>query len=335
MATLARSTFLLLVALAVGCSTASVTPQDPEPPTLAGPDATDPGTIQDANLLRNKKRNQLLLDLDRYTEEWQVAREKGRVAAYGGLERLLRRMVDENLELIVQLTADPSNPRARIITSKALGFSSPPETGEGPPKEDVALKALAALLDEDDPVLLENALMGVALRADARFSADKVAFHLDSFESRVQRNAALALYRLALKGSRPTPAFLEPAIGRLSLLLLDPSHAVVRGNAAAALGVLGGADNEDDILNLLEDPEPYPRLRAIVALARIGTEKSVDPLLRTMAAPEPNISHRAAQSLWIVTRRLGYGIDGDLLGNDPEPWRAAIDARREEIRAGR
>jgi HEAT repeat protein len=108
------------------------------------------------------------------------------VAAYGGLERLIRRMVEEHMPTVLALLGDEKNPRGRLIAAKALGFSPDPR----------AIQALVGLLSQDDPSLLENALMGLALQARATMPADAIAFHLESFDPRVQRNAALALYRV-------------------------------------------------------------------------------------------------------------------------------------------
>jgi HEAT repeat protein len=112
------------------------------------------------------------------------------------------------------------------------------------------------------------------------------------------------------------------------VLLLDPKESVLRGNAAAALGEIGGAVSENDLLNLLHDDDVYPRIRAIMALAKLGTDRCLDPLVQMLRAPEANVRDLAAKALWIVTRRLGYGIDGSALGEDAGAWHEAIAARR-------
>jgi HEAT repeat protein len=272
----------------------------------------------EANLLGDQARDQLFLELDQRTADWLAAKEDSRPRAYGGLERLLQRKVDENLDLLLKAVKDPKSRRGRLIASKALGFSS----------NSKAVAALCGLLKAEDPELLQHALMGLARHAAPTHPVDKIAVHLDSFDPNVQCNAALALYHAVRKGAPLKGRVREDAVTRLHVLLLDDQHSGVRGNAAAALGALGDEACEEELIGLLGDEDGYVRLRAIMALSHVGTDMTIAPLIKMLHAPEPNIRRMTALSLEIVTRRLGMNIDGEVLGEDPKAWREAVAARR-------
>ena len=288
--------------------------------TEGGPTPSD----QPVNLLEDRERNQVLLDLDRLIDDWQQARAERRPMSYASIERLLARKIEAAIDWLVLLARDESNERGRLVASRALGFS--------PRKE--ARNALLDLLGTDDTVLIENALMGLTLHPDEDLPATMIAGHLSSYDYRVQRNAALALYRAILAGAPLEESVREGAVLRLRVLLMDRDHPILRGNVAAALGVLDTMESEEDLLNLLGDNEPYPRLKAIIALGRIGTRDSLMPMLQMLRVQDRNTRAMASRALAAITDRLGYALDRTVLGEDGAAWREAIQARMLEEEEG-
>jgi HEAT repeat protein len=320
------ATFLMtLLALVAGaCGGGPETrPEDPGtgPGAARGENGAGAGQpAAPANLLDDRERNQVLLDLDRLVDDWQVARTERRPMAYASIEDLVERKVDANLTWLVGLAGDPSNERGRLVVSRVLGFSEQP----------AARRALLGLLASDEPVLLENALMGLTLHPTPDLPTGLIAGHLSSYDYRVQRNAALALYRAMLAGATVDPEIRDATVTRLRVLLMDRDHPMLRGNVAAALGVLDTSESENDLLNLLGDEEPYPRLKAILALSRVGTRRALMPLVQMLRSDDRNTRAIAAKTLATICDREGLTLDRTVLGEDPAAWQDAIQARLRE-----
>jgi HEAT repeat protein len=70
--------------------------------------------------------------------------------------------------------------------------------------------------------------------------------------------------------------------------LADPVWSV-RGAAAECLGEVGGPEDRDRLLALLEDAEMWPRRGAVYALGRLGLVEAAPDIRKRLADPDPEV----------------------------------------------
>jgi len=103
-------------------------------------------------------------------------------------------------------------------------------------------------------------------------SIDVIVGQLRSPDSDIRWQAANALARIREGIGVATPSLLA---------VLDDKEALVRANAARALGVAKSVEAVDPLIKLLSDKDDRVVASAIVALGTIGDRKATDPLLST------------------------------------------------------
>lgn len=110
--------------------------------------------------------------------------------------------------------------------------------------------------------------------------------------------------------------------------LLESPHAVVRREAARALGQRGVALATDALTRRLEDEAPEVRLEAAIALGRIGDLQAVPALAARLTDPDRYVAFAAR----IALRRIGNweAVAEQLAASDPGVRRAVLGVLEEQ-----
>jgi hypothetical protein len=156
-------------------------------------------------------------------------------------------------EILFELEHGPV--RNRMIAAAGLGFTG----------DDVVLGPLLGALEDSDPQVRRQAVLGLGLLGSPDTPLDPLLDLLrGDADGRGRNNAAFALFRLARAGVR-SPDLADA----LRLALLD-SEATVRAQAAVTLGVLIDPGAVDDLGALLTDqlPVQLAASRALLQIAR-------------------------------------------------------------------
>jgi cyclophilin family peptidyl-prolyl cis-trans isomerase len=121
-----------------------------------------------------------------------------------------------------------------------------------------------------DAQLVGSATLTALLRLRQAATVEAIAGQLRSPEADLRWQAANALARIREGIDVATPALLP---------LLDDSDALVRANAARALGVAKSAQAVDRLIKLLGDKDERVVASVITALGAIGDARAVEPLV--------------------------------------------------------
>jgi hypothetical protein len=156
-------------------------------------------------------------------------------------------------ELTEQLETGPR--QNRVVAAMALGFT----------REAEAQSPLIAALQDQDPEVVNNALLGLWLLQRADTPLDRIAELLrTSQDPTIRNNAALCLAKLTGAGARGDAA-IEAA--RLGLLDSEPS---VRSHSAFVLGNLHDKASIEPLKEQLTDTVPIVAAAAAIALKHIA-----------------------------------------------------------------
>jgi hypothetical protein len=220
----------------------------------------------------------------------------------------LPRFLAVPLALPLHLAQPPGRPRTRVRIALAVAFYAAVL---------VVLSAIApgvaALRRADVPVFAARDATIVRLEATAR----------EAKERRPRFQAANDLAGLGVRG-----------VAALSRLLGDQDPQV-RGFAANALGLAGGAQAVALLAGALRDSSPEVRFSAVRALVKIGEPDVVPPLVTVLADEDRLVRHTAA----VGVADLGWAGAVDALMpfmKAPEKWyRAPTAAALGRLRSAR
>ena len=246
-----------------------------------------------------------LADLDTSIRDWTTLTHTARTSEERRMARLLeldlnRRAYPRRDELVEQLETGPPYNRVRAAT--ALGFTRAVE----------AQSPLLAALEDPDPDVVHNALLGLALLERPDTPLERIAeLAARDADPHTRGNAAYALRSIVQAGGRS-----EVVLPAARLGLADPEP-LVRVQSALTLGVLGDEASLQRLADLAHDPTPLVRqasLRAIVLIgeeARGGKGPAARALTAMLAAPGKDEA---------LVRRSLIELAGIDYGKDLEPW---------------
>jgi acyl-CoA thioester hydrolase len=305
---------------------------EPPPPAIgkapapaAAPSAA-PARAPDPALLRSG----IYLRVEEMTRRWAaLGGEAGDAAEQErkALETAIAREVARDLEGVLADLRNAEAPAWRRTAARGLGFVGDPRVRPG----------LEPLLAEADARLRNDALVSLARIAEPATSPeaeDRILALLGGDDGEIRGNAALCLTRIWRKrrreGREPVPDAARAAVAEGALLqaLVDPGDAVVRSQAAGALGALGTGGAEELLVNAVRDPDAFVRLSALHGLASCGTTRVVEPVLQALEREAPgNLRTAAALALGAIHERAGRAPPLGDLGTDAARWREWLSRR--------
>jgi HEAT repeat protein len=262
--------------------------------------------------------------IDDMTNRWEgLQAEPGERAASerAALESAIGREVFRDMDATLRDATDGDNPRHRHAALRGLGFIRDPRS----------LVPLEAALHSPDVRDVVAAQVSIARIAPVELSLEgeqRIVSLLNFPDREVRSNAALVLARVFRARQRLSLAAVEPADRRedvaaaLMACLFDPEDSFVRGNAARALGVLGGEGVEDALQNGLRDRDLFARTCSAHALARAGSLRSVAPLVDALSrAKEPPLQQALVLAMGAIAERDGLTPPMEELKDDAAAWR--------------
>jgi hypothetical protein len=204
----------------------------------------------------------VIADLDLQIRAWTnlkmtAATSEDRTKA-SGLERVISANAHaRRAELIDQLQTGPL--ANRIVAASALGFTHDPE----------ALSPLVACLDDRNPEVVGNALLGLMLLGNAGAPLQRICELMrNDPDPWVRTNAAQCLSTLVSAGAQSDCALKSARLG------LSDTEPGVRSHSALLLGTLLDSDSIQGLTDLVQDPVPLVASAAIHALVWIGRQEA-------------------------------------------------------------
>ncbi len=156
-------------------------------------------------------------------------------------------------ELLYSLEAGPQ--RNRVIAAAALGFTRDPE----------ALSPLLDALEDPDPRLVGNALLGLTILEDPNTPTERIASILQYDKDPKLRWSAAYCARTLVERGIHNEGLIEA--GRAALLDSEP---VVRAQCCLLLAILADAESYEAMEALIRDPVPLVSAAAIGAVGMLG-----------------------------------------------------------------
>ncbi|MBK7645238.1 MAG: HEAT repeat domain-containing protein [Planctomycetes bacterium] len=156
-------------------------------------------------------------------------------------------------ELIDQVQTGPLD--NRVVAAAALGFTHEPE----------ALSPLVACLEDRNPELVGNALLGLMILGDSNTPLERICDLMRGDpDPWVRTNAAQCLSNLVAAGSGASCVLASARLG-----LTDPEPGV-RAHSALLLGTLLDGESAQGLLDVAHDPVPLASAAALRALVWLG-----------------------------------------------------------------
>ncbi len=281
-------------------------------------------------------RAQLMVKLDRTLSIWgrtnveQLGSEDRKVV--DNLEEVLERDVYQNFDAVLDVYAN-GDPEQRLVAAAALGFcrlKEPDDPGlrddfrsRWPPVYPRAVEALVRGLDSDQPVFVQNCLLGLWKIGDATTPTAPLVRLLSSDRVELRSHAALALSTIL------TPETGESAIGALLNALYD-ADPKVRNHAVSAVIATKHRDAAGRLAQMLDDPYLLIEANAARGLADLGDWRNcqylIDRLDRFM---KEKPSGRSREKTDLDERRAFISkhlvsalqdLSGKNFGDDMEKW---------------
>lgn len=214
---------------------------------------------------------------------------------------LTRRTTKRQEQLLAQLGTGP--PYNRMVAAAALGFTD----------ADEALGPLLAALEDPEPRVRANALLGLGLLARRETPLDGIAEHLGKEAQAGRTNAAFALRQILAAGAEADPTVLAAARAGLD----DPEPSV-RAQCALILAAVDDSDAVEELALLLHDATPISALAASRALAYLGSR---DPHVKGTCARAlaSNLDSVDAGVRRGLLRSL-MALSGRNYGNESKDW---------------
>lgn len=322
-----RAPILLLVLLLAVAACQST--DDAGKPGASDPSTTDSPKSADTaekngenpeNLLDDATTERLFLDLDRFAKGYFSAKQEDRAETWTYLHRsVLGPRVDENLGLLIGALSEENPMHRRLISTMVLGFAS---------KKEQAAAALVPMTEVPQVGLVNNALISLATLRYPDTDLDPIVLLLSHPDPDIRQNAAWVVYRVALERRREGRAEvsedLRTASAKLLLIVAQKDEdALVRAQAAAALGAIGDAMAVDVLLNLLQEDYWVIRTRAAEGLGELGKLAAISPLIEALDHAEGSTEETVIiASLEKIARDHDLPVNRKALGTDAGKWRA-------------
>ncbi len=295
---------LLLGFLVLGaCST----PPAPEEGPIEFPDLANPRLEIDPSGDRAKSVGYLMTELDQGLRAWNnlkgPLRTEEEDRKMRGLESWIRNQVRLRLADVIQ-EVEGGPPNNRAVAAVALGFSALEE----------AQSPLLSALEDRDPLVVSNALLGLGILAMPDTPLQRVCLLLQrDADAGTRRNAAYALQRIVESGGRD-----ECALVTARDALRDPEPSV-RVMCAITLSLLEDGASLRSLGDLLYDEEEIVCVAAATSLASIGRneEESMGEAARILVA---SLERVPKERRWRIHYELTR-LRGSDLGEDTEAWR--------------
>jgi len=248
----------------------------------------------------------LLMDLDLELRAWSRLKMTAATSEDRNKARELEKVIMTTAharrgELIDQLQTGP--PDNRIVAAFALGFTHDPE----------ALSPLVACLEDGDPQLVGNALLGLMILGNTAAPLERICDLLRSDpDPWVRTNAAQCLSSLVAAGAQSNCALASARLG------LSDSEPGVRTHSALLLGTLRDAESLQGLSDLIRDPVPLVSSAAVRSLVWIGTHEahSKGPVARSFASALAD----ARPPMYTQLLRALNELSGLSYGEEPKPW---------------
>ncbi len=271
-------------------------------------DGKDPKPI--ADLVERTKVaepiGKLLMDLDLEMRAWTRLKMTAATAEDRNKARELEKVITTTAharrsELIDQLQTGP--PDNRIVAAFALGFTHDPE----------ALSPLVACLEDSNPELVGNALLGLMILGKTETPLERICDLLRADpDPWVRTNAAQCLSTLVSAGAKANCVLASARLG------LSDSEPGVRTHSALLLGTLRDGESLQGLSDLVRDPVPLVSSAAVHSLVWIGTHEphSKGPVARSLASA---LADARAPMHAQLLRGLNE-LSGLSYGEEPKPW---------------
>ena len=251
-------------------------PRDPASPAGSGGGASgsaDPAGGDSSGMSSlGRAGEERYFRIDTLITQWDAAQSSGQDEQASMLAAKIGEETDADFPLIAASAAGRYGLRAQHLAVKSLGFSKNP----------TATGLLVARLNDPDPQLVANALIGLKLRSDPRTLLPPIIILLRSDAIEIRRYAPLALANVVLareRAGRPIePALAADAMTGLVGLVQDRDP-FVRLHAAKAMGALRLPEANDYLVLLLRDEHEKIRIAAAVGLVRIGDPQTLPQLV--------------------------------------------------------
>jgi HEAT repeat protein len=233
------------------------------------------------------------------------------------VEKLLRELVSgkppgSNTERLMALAADSTDRNRQAVALAALGFADRAD----------AMPVILQGAQLGDPLLVDRAVLGLALRRDPNTPPGVVAAVLQNEkhpeQGRVQ--AAWALYTLQENNYKADEI---AETWRRILGSETRQHPLIVATAVRGLGLARSPADGPLVAKYLNDPVPKVRVNAAVALGRMNAQDQIEALLKLLGPTEtvPNVRLAARKAL----QALAGGVDR---GYEVEVWRREFDRGR-------
>ena len=288
-----------------------------------------------AKAQRDKERNEfdrVLVQIDQAIDSYVRALNHRGIPSQDlkveQLDRLLRQLVNgkspdvarpsnpNRPKQLIALASGSPHERRQAIALAALGFSDHSQ----------AMTVMVQGAQLDNPVLVDSAVLGLALLKDPRTPPGVIAAIAENpnYHEEGRINAAWALYTVqqnSLKAAQITPVWLRLLSGN------DDVHPGIVGTAVRGLGATRNPEHAPVVARFLRHPTPRVRLNATIALGRMNAQGMHEQLIELLEPGE------TAQNVRLGARKALQALAGGTdRGYDPELWRREFDRRRQRQR---
>lgn len=202
------------------------------------------------------ERIEVLLD------EWAGCESQGLYQEAQRAERKIRKLADTHFA-VLRAGLLSTSARKRAVSAAAIGFSL--DTG--------IVRFLVDLLQDKNPIVRANALLGLSRVGYKRLPVEPVAIMLKDEDEHVRRTAVMCLESIA-------GAMNEKAIAKELVEAMIDVDSGVRMNAARALGKIGNMEGLEVLVTRgLKDEDPRVRYNSAIALARLKSYDAAEGLI--------------------------------------------------------
>lgn len=254
-----RPAALALLVLSAGCASSRT---DDSQSSLFGSDGGDSEAVSIVRPDDDRKVGYLLADIDRKLDIWTNLTLRGDpkkdARTLTQVEVAIAYDAAKNAGLLVE-QLDVGPPRNRMIAAAALGFT----------ESEIALGPLLAALDDSNPEVVANALLGLSVLAEPTTPLTRIAGMLGDrgVDTNVRNNAGRVLRALpvsVLEGPE-SEAVLEAA-----RFAIGDEEPWVRIHGLMLLATLEDTESMGDMATLLSDEVSLVRLAASRSIAYMG-----------------------------------------------------------------
>lgn len=297
---------LLVLPVAAGCASSSADKKD----QIGTPIESEVGEAVPYNKIKDDRaKGFVLAELGRNIDIWANLSLRGNpqkdTRRLNQIESAIRYQAATHAAMLEdELGTGPV--RNRSIAATALGFTD----------SSAALGALLAALEDQEAVVVSNALLGLSILADPNTPLTRIAGLLSdrSADASVRNNAGEVLR--AMPSSRLLGSESD-AVRRGARFALGDAEPQVRVHGALLLARLEDVESFDEIASLLDDEVPLVRSAASRAVAYLGAEKgelmgrATRALVAALGeADSSSFESAVLRDLQALTKR-NYGTDMD------------------------